>query len=88
MARAAHKSPCAAREVLDFDLVLTLAAHREAIPIRGSGDTVTIQGAGSSEGWSLDQFRSPPNLLAQMATVATLKRGNDRAPRRANAAGA
>ncbi|WP_437874416.1 AAA family ATPase [Sorangium sp. So ce513] len=77
VARVAHKSPYAAREVLDFDLVLTLAAHRETICIRGSGDTVTIQGAGSSEEWSLDQFMSPPNLLAQMATIATIKRGND-----------
>ncbi|WP_437995258.1 AAA family ATPase [Sorangium sp. So ce185] len=76
--RAAHKSAYAAREVLDFDLVLTLAAHRETVAIRGSGDTVTLQGADSSEEWSLDQFKSPPDLLAQIAIIATLKRDNNR----------
>ncbi|WP_437629750.1 AAA family ATPase [Sorangium sp. So ce854] len=78
VAPAAHKSPYAARGVLDFDLVLTLAAHRETISIRGSEDLVTVQGADSSEDWPLDQFMRPPHLLAQLATIATLKRGKAR----------
>lgn len=76
--RAAHRSAYAARKVLDFDLVLTLPAHGGTIPIRGSEDFVTIQGADSSEEWPLDQFRrGSPSLLAQIATIATLKRGKD-----------